>query len=53
MMSRGWLFTVARTGGVSRGSVDNSKGKGRESAVAITRFLCGSPRPCRLRTMPF
>jgi hypothetical protein len=32
------------------GSVEHSKGKGRESVVAILRFLCGSPRLCRLRT---
>jgi hypothetical protein len=30
--------------------VEHSKGNGRESVVAIMRFLCGSPRPCRLRT---
>jgi hypothetical protein len=34
------------------GSVEHSEGKGRESIVAILRFLCGSPRSCRLRTMP-
>jgi hypothetical protein len=32
------------------GSVEHSKGKGGESAVAIQRVLCGSPRLCRLRT---
>jgi hypothetical protein len=32
------------------GSVEHSEGKGRESAVAILRFLCGSPHMCRLRT---
>jgi hypothetical protein len=31
-------------------SVEHSKGKGGESVVAIMRFLCGSPRLCRLRT---
>jgi hypothetical protein len=33
--------------------VEHSEGKGGESVVAIPRFLCGSPRPCRLRTAPF
>jgi hypothetical protein len=32
------------------GSVEHSEGKGGESDVAISRFLCGRPRPCRLRT---
>jgi hypothetical protein len=32
------------------GSVEHSKGKGGESVVGILRFLCGSPRLCRLRT---
>jgi hypothetical protein len=32
------------------GLVEHSEGKGRESAVAILRFLCGSPHLCRLRT---
>jgi hypothetical protein len=32
------------------GSVEHSEGKGRESVVAIPRFLCGSPHLCRLRT---
>jgi hypothetical protein len=53
MMSRDWLFTVARPGGTSRGSVEHSEGRGGESDVVIQRFLCGSPRPCRLRTVPF
>jgi hypothetical protein len=35
------------------GSVEHSKGKGGESVVAIPRFLCGSPNPCRLRTKLF
>jgi hypothetical protein len=33
--------------------VEHSEGKGEESAVAIPRFLCGSSRPCQLRTVPF
>jgi hypothetical protein len=53
MMSRDWLFTIARPGGASRGSVEHSEGKGGESVVAILRFLCGSPRPCQLRTVLF
>jgi hypothetical protein len=32
------------------GSMEHLKGKGGESVVAILRFLCGSPRLCRLRT---
>jgi hypothetical protein len=32
------------------GLVDHSEGKGGESVVSILRFLCGSPRSCRLRT---
>jgi hypothetical protein len=32
------------------GSVEHSEGKDGESVVAISRFLCGSPRLCRLRT---
>jgi hypothetical protein len=31
-------------------SVEHSEGKGGESVVAISSFLCGSPHPCRLRT---
>jgi hypothetical protein len=33
--------------------VEHSERKGEESVVAILRFLCGSPRPCQLRTMTF
>jgi hypothetical protein len=32
------------------GPVKHSEGKGGESVVIILRFLCGSPRLCRLRT---
>jgi hypothetical protein len=32
------------------GPVEHSEGKGGESVVAISRFLCGSLRLCRLRT---
>jgi hypothetical protein len=32
------------------GPVEHLEGKGGESVVAILRFLCGSPRLCRLRT---
>jgi hypothetical protein len=41
-METGW--------GHFRGSVEHSECKGRESAVAIPRFLCGSPCMCQLRT---
>jgi hypothetical protein len=47
------LFTVARPGGASRGSVKQSEGKDGESVVAILRFLCGSTHSYRLRTTPF
>jgi hypothetical protein len=30
--------------------VEHSEGKDGESAVTILRFLCGSPRLCRLGT---
>jgi hypothetical protein len=33
--------------------VEHSEGKGGESAMDILRSLCGSPRPCRLRIVPF
>jgi hypothetical protein len=32
------------------GSVEHSEGNGGESAVAISKFLCGSPLLYRLRT---
>jgi hypothetical protein len=32
------------------GSVEHSKGKGKESIVAIPRFVCSSPRLYQLRT---
>jgi hypothetical protein len=32
------------------GPVEHSEGKGGESALAILRFVCGSPRLCRLWT---
>jgi hypothetical protein len=54
MMSGGYVYLLllAQEGQVG-GSVEHSEGKGGESAVAIPRFLCGSPRPCRLRTTLF
>jgi hypothetical protein len=36
--------------GPFRGSVEHLERKGRESAVVILGFLCGSPHLCRLRT---
>jgi hypothetical protein len=47
------LINVARSGGQVGGSVKHSERKGGESVVAILRFLCSSPRPCRLRTALF
>jgi hypothetical protein len=54
MMSRGYvhlllLDRVVQVGGL----VEHLEGKGEESVVSILRFLCGSPRPCRLRTALF
>jgi hypothetical protein len=51
MMNRGYgyLLLLDRAGR----SVEHSEGKGGESDVAFLRFLCGSPRPCRLRIAPF
>jgi hypothetical protein len=48
----GYSLLLDRAGPVG-GSVEHSEGKGGESAMAILRFLCGSPRPCRLRTAQF
>jgi hypothetical protein len=48
-----YLFTVARPGRVSRGSVEHLEGKDGESDVVILRFLCSSPHPCRLKITPF
>jgi hypothetical protein len=54
MMSRGYVYLLLldRAGQVG-GSVEHSEGKSGECVVAILRFLCGSPRLCRLRTTPF
>jgi hypothetical protein len=54
MMSRGYgyLLLLDRARQVG-GSVEHSEGKGGESAMAILRYLCGSPYPCRLRTTQF
>jgi hypothetical protein len=51
MMSRGYdyLLLLDRAGPIG-GSVEHSEGKDGVSVVAIPRFLCGSPRLCRLRT---
>jgi hypothetical protein len=54
MMSRdyGYLLLLDRAGPIG-GSVEHSEGKDGESVVAIPRFLCDSPHPCRLRTASF
>jgi hypothetical protein len=54
MLSRGYVYLMLldRVGPVG-GSVEHSEGKGGENVVAILRFLCGSSRPCQLRTAPF
>jgi hypothetical protein len=54
MMSRGYVYLLLLDYvGPVGGSVEHSEGKGRESVVAIPRFLCGSSHPCRLRTVLF
>jgi hypothetical protein len=54
IMSRGYIYLLLLDqAGQVGGLVEHSEGKGGESAVAILRFLCGSPRPCRLRTALF
>jgi hypothetical protein len=47
MMNIGYVYLllIDRAGQVG-GSEEHSEGKGRESVMAILRFLCGSPRPC-------
>jgi hypothetical protein len=47
-----YLLLLNWTGKVG-GSMEHSEGKDGESDVAIPRFICGSPRPCRLRAVPF
>jgi hypothetical protein len=47
------FILLLRPGGATRGIVEHSEGKGGERAMAIPRFLCDSPRLCRLRTAPF
>jgi hypothetical protein len=37
-------------GQLGGGPVEQSEGKDGKSAVVISRFLCGSPRLCRLMT---
>jgi hypothetical protein len=54
MMSKDYVYLLLlhRTGQVG-GSVKRPDEKGGESAMAILRFLCGSPHPCQLRTALF
>jgi hypothetical protein len=47
-----YLLLLDQVGQIGR-LVEHSEGKGEESDVPISRFLCGSPRPCRLRIAPF
>jgi hypothetical protein len=47
MMSRGYIYLLLLDwAGQVGGPVEHSEGKGRESVVAILRFLCGSPHTC-------
>jgi hypothetical protein len=54
MMSRGYayLLLLDRAGQVGE-SVEHLEENDGESVVVILRFLCGSPRPCQLRTTLF
>jgi hypothetical protein len=53
MMSRGYVYLLLLDQAEQVGeSVEQSEGKDGESAVAILRFLCGSPGLCRLRITP-
>jgi hypothetical protein len=54
MVSRDYVYLLLldRAGQVG-GLVEDLEGKDGDSAVAIPRFLCGSPRLCQLRTTPF
>jgi hypothetical protein len=54
MVSRGYVYLLLldRAGQVG-GLVEHLEGKDGESVVPILRFLCDSPRPCRLRTVLF
>jgi hypothetical protein len=54
MMSRGYIYILLldRAGQVG-GSMEHLEGKVGESVIAILRFICGSPHPCRLRIMSF
>jgi hypothetical protein len=47
------FILLLRPDGATRGTVYHLEGKSGERAMAILRFLCGSPRLCRLRTMLF
>jgi hypothetical protein len=53
MLSIVYVYPVVEIGRATRGIVEHSEGKGRERAMAIPRFLCGSSRLRRLRTGPF
>jgi hypothetical protein len=54
MMSRCYVYLLLlEWAGQVGGSVEHSEVKGEESVVVISRFLCGSSRPCRLRIVPF
>jgi hypothetical protein len=54
MVSRDYVYLLLldRVGQVGE-SVEHLEGKDEDSAVAILRFLCGSPRLCQLRTASF
>jgi hypothetical protein len=53
MMSRDWLFTVARPDGANREISGTLGREGRGEYCGYFEFLCGSTRLCRLRTVPF
>jgi hypothetical protein len=54
MMSKCFVYLLLLNRAGQVGDMWNTwKGRAGESAVTILRFLCGSPRPCRLRSASF
>jgi hypothetical protein len=54
MMSKDYVYLLLLDRAKQvEGLVEHSEGKDGESVVVIPRFICGSPRPRRLRTVSF
>jgi hypothetical protein len=54
MMSKCFVYLLLLNRAGQVGDMWNTwRGRAGESAVTILRFLCGSPRPCRLRSASF